>query len=431
MMLHTRGVRPTARGGAFVGGADDLGALWFNPAGLAQVEGNAVLIDAAWVAQSAEYRRVDSGGNDAGVAENQAPGAPIPSIAGGFALGDDGVIGAGIYAPYAGLVKFDEAGPQRYSVIDLSHTLIYTMAVGVGWRFGKVRVGATVQNWVSQLSQTMVVSGCPGETVCAPEDPEMDAVVETTSNDFFNPSGALGLQIDAARSVTIGASVQAPIKFRGGATLRTRLPSSGFYDGATVAGDQATVEYWFPAVARLGVEVHDPSPDRRWRVELAGDLELWRLHEEMRIVPQEMRIEDAPGVGSYDLGPMAVPRNYEDTYAVSLGAEVRPTSGSLRVLAGYAYETRAAPDEYLSAMTFDGAKHVGTFGLGYQVGATTLDAVIGYAAVEDREVAMGEGRSPQLTPVRDPNDPPLETFVNDGTYSSSWLIVGLGAQSRF
>ena len=35
LYFSDRGVRPMGRAGAFVAGADDLGALWYNPAGLA------------------------------------------------------------------------------------------------------------------------------------------------------------------------------------------------------------------------------------------------------------------------------------------------------------------------------------------------------------------------------------------------------------
>ena len=51
-----RGVRPLGRGGAFVAGADDLGAMWYNPAGLADA-GSSVLVDFAWLNFSSEYRR--------------------------------------------------------------------------------------------------------------------------------------------------------------------------------------------------------------------------------------------------------------------------------------------------------------------------------------------------------------------------------------
>jgi long-chain fatty acid transport protein len=432
MYLHTRGVRPTARSGAFVAGADDVGALWFDPAGLAHlaagVDSKQILVDAAFVQQSGEYHRIDSGGNDAGTVENGAPGLPVPSLAAAFDIGDKGVLGVGVYAPYSGLMKFEENGGQRYSLVDLSQSLIVTMAVGVGWKLGdKLRVGATIQNWVSSVAQTIIVSGCPGETVCAPEDPEMDALVQIDQNDFFNPSASAGVQYDASAKVTLGAAIQAPVHMAGGATLRTRLPSSGFYDGATVTGDRAELAFWLPPSFRAGIEVR---PNPQWRIELAGDIELWSMHDEMKITPEDMRIENAAGVGTYELGPMALPRNYQNTYAGSLGFEGQPSKGTpLRVLGGYTYETRAAPDAYLTVLTFDGAKHLGTFGLGYSFGRYTIDAVVGYAKVEDREVAMDEGRSPQLTPVRDPNDPPLVTYVNYGTYKTSWLLAGLGLRA--
>jgi len=429
MFLHTRGVRPTARSGAFVAGADDVGALWFDPAGLANLAGGdsdkQILVDAALVSQDGEYHRIDSGGNDQGTVDNTAPGLPVPSIAAGFDLGDKGALGFGVYAPYAGLMKFDEEGTQRYSLVDLSQSVIVTIGVGIGWKVSdQLRVGATVQDWVSSLGQTIVVSGCPGETVCAPEDPEMDALVQIDQNDVFNPSGSVGLQYDVSDKATFGAAFQAPVHMKGGATLRTRLPTSGFYQGATVTGDQATVSFWLPPMIRAGIEVR---PNQRWRVELAGDVELWSMHEDMRITPKDMRIENAAGVGTYELGPMSLPRNYENTYAGSLGFEGQPSASvPLRILGGYTYETRAAPDAYLSVLTFDGAKHLGTLGLGYGFGRYTLDAVFGYGKVEDREVTSEEGRSPQLTPVRDPNDPPLTVYVNYGTYKTSWLIAGLG-----
>jgi long-chain fatty acid transport protein len=434
MVLHSRGVRPTARGGAFVAGADDLGAMWFNPAGLGHAAAGdtktAILLDATYVGQSAEYTRVDSGMNPQETVSNEAPGLPVPSIAAGFDLGEQGVLAFGIYAPYAGLMKFQPDGPARYSLVDLSKSLIVTAAVGVSWNLGdRIRIGATFQNWMTSLVQQVVVSGCPGQTLCAPEDPEMDVLVEITQRDLFNPSGSAGIQIDAHDRVTLGAAVQLPIKLSGGAKLATRLPSSGFYDGAAVVGEDADVSFTLPATVRVGLEA---SPADRWKLELALDYELWSMHDEMRIVPDDMRIEGQAGVGTYELGPMSVPRNFEDSIAASVGVEGQPSSGvPLRVLAGFTYETAAAPDAYLSPLTFDGNKLFGALGLGYTAGKYAFDALVGYVKVSDRTVTPEEGVSPQLTPVRDPSAEPLTTYVNWGDYKTSWLLVGAGMRASF
>src|SRR5688572_4735107 len=54
MYWSDRGIRPLGRGGAFVAGADDLGAIAYNPAGLADA-GSSLLLDAALVNVRTEF----------------------------------------------------------------------------------------------------------------------------------------------------------------------------------------------------------------------------------------------------------------------------------------------------------------------------------------------------------------------------------------
>ncbi|MGH7297604.1 MAG: hypothetical protein ACRELB_21885, partial [Polyangiaceae bacterium] len=65
LYFSDRGVRPMGRAGAFVAGADDLGAIWYNPAGLADA-GTSFLFDMSWLRFSVDYTRqlqiVDAGG---------------------------------------------------------------------------------------------------------------------------------------------------------------------------------------------------------------------------------------------------------------------------------------------------------------------------------------------------------------------------------
>src|ERR1051325_8770345 len=82
MMLPVRGVRTVERAGALIAGADDADALWLNPAGLAHLAGDghkALLFDAAYVYQTVDYTRIDSGGNQLAPVSNQQPGQPIPT----------------------------------------------------------------------------------------------------------------------------------------------------------------------------------------------------------------------------------------------------------------------------------------------------------------------------------------------------------------
>ncbi|RMH43088.1 MAG: hypothetical protein D6689_06185 [Deltaproteobacteria bacterium] len=434
MFLPTRGVRPTARAGAFVAGADDLGALWFNPAGLAALRGRgarAALVDASFVSQRVSYARIDSGFNEHEPVEDENPGLPIPTLGLAFGVGDDVVVAAGVLAPYAALGRYPADGPQRYSLVDLSDAKMAIVEVAAGWQVGRrLRLGAAVQNLVSSLTSTVVFNGCPGQTVCAPEDPEFDSLSRFEQSDAFSPSAVVGGQYSPHDRVRVGAAVQLPFRVSGEGRVRVVLPSSGFFDGASVRGDRASMAFTLPAMLRLGVEV---SPAARWRAEVAVDVELWSMHDEFALEPEDVAIENAAGVGTYEIGSLRVPRGFDDSVAVQIGLEGQPWAARpLTVAFGYAYETSAVPDRYLSVMTVDGDKHLVAAGVGYRLGATSLYASASYTAMADRDVTPEEGRAPQLSPIRDDNqDMPLDVYVNWGRYEASWLTVGLSLARTF
>jgi long-subunit fatty acid transport protein len=278
------------------------------------------------------------------------------------------------------------------------------------------------------LETAIMLSGCPSQTTCAPEDPDFDSLNRVDQNSFFNPSGSIGAQLDLGKQATLGASFQLPVWVRGKGTLHSRLPSSGFFDGASVEGDRADISFDLPAAIRAGLEVR-PG---RWKIEVAGTVELWSQHDQMTIEPRDVRIVDVPGVGTYELGPMVVPRRFENTYAAHLGVEGQPAASMpLTLRLGYIFETGAPPDEYLSVLTVDGQKHVVALGAGYAFGDWGVDALVGYATMAERTVAAGTGRAPQLNPIRDTSSEPLEVYVNDGTYRSSWLMIGAGLNRTF
>ncbi len=445
LQLATRGVRPTARGGAFIAGADGLESFGFNPAGLARLvaaeRDQAAktpsaktpwhgLVDFGYVRQSASYTRIDSGLNRQPEVSNEFVGLPIPTIAVGRQLTDRIILAGGVYAPYAGLGKFPEDGPQRYSIVDLSESLLATTEVAVAMRVtDRLRVGAGVQNMVFFLASTVVFSACPGEVICAPEDPEFDAVGKVTQLSMINPSAAFGAQFDIADWIRVGAAMQLPFSIGGSGKIQTRLPSSGFFEGAQVRGDEAEVSFKLPMAVRAGIEF---EPLAGWKAELATHIEFWSQHEEFLIEPIGVRIENAAGVGTYEIGDFHVLRNFEDTYSVNVGIEGKPVpSLPLTVRAGYAYETAAAPDAYLSVMTVDGDKHLMATGAGYQLGDWDLSGTLGLALVGSRTVTPEVGRAPQLSPIRDNSDEPLEVYVNWGDYSSFWLVIGAGASRSF
>jgi len=427
MVLPVRGVRAVERAGALIAGADDADALWLDPAGLAHLAGDgnrALLFDVAYVYQTVDYARIDSAGNRLPPVSNAQPGQPIPTLAGALGIGDRLVLAGGIAAPYAGLHRYPDTGPQRYASVSLDGSAFVYVTAGAAYKVSdQLRVGATVTDVVSKIASRIVLSGCPGQTVCAPEDPDFDALGQDTQTDYVAPSGSLGVQYDVRPGATLGLALQAPSRVSATGTFTTRLPSSAFFEGAHVVGNQADLTLTLPAVVRAGVEVR-PTPDLR--IEAAIDIELWSMHDEIAITPHDVRIENAPGVGTYVVGNLVIPRHYRNSYAPAIGVEWH--GPGLMLGAGYSYETAAAPVGYVSVLTVDSAKHLVGFGGGYEAGGWQIGASAGFVALANVDVSLAEAKVPQLTPIR---DQPSAVMVNAGSYQSHYLIAGLRFARRF
>jgi long-chain fatty acid transport protein len=421
MLLPVRGVRTVERAGALIAGADDADALWLDPAGLAHLAGDGkiqLLFDAAFVSQAVDHARIDSGGNHLASVSNQAAGMAIPTIAAALGIGDRLVIAGGIAAPYAGVHRYDDDGPQHYASVSLEGSAFVYLTAGAAYKLSdQLRVGVTLVDVISRLSSRVVLSGCPGQTLCAPEDPDFDALGQVSQTDLVAPSGSVGVQYDAAPIATLGLAFQAPSRVSATGTFKSRLPRSAFFDGARIVGDEAELSFTLPAVLRAGIELH-PVPELR--IEAALDTELWSMHDEIDITPHDIRIENAAGVGTYTVGKMVIPRHFKTSFAPAIGAEWH---GPRFVLgAGYSYETAAAPPGYVSVLTVDSAKHLIGIGGGYEVGGWQIGASAGVALLSDVQVSLADGKVTQLTPIR---DQPSTVVVNAGSYQSHYLIVGV------
>ena len=120
LYFSDRGVRPLGRGGAFVAGADDLGSIWYNTAGIADA-GTSVLADFSWLHFTSSYTRqsIATTGPGAGAVttfptvNGTSPILPIPTIAASYAFGEkkEYTIAGGVYAPYTAITSYPQTVP--------------------------------------------------------------------------------------------------------------------------------------------------------------------------------------------------------------------------------------------------------------------------------------------------------------------------------
>ena len=196
LYFSDRGVRPMGRAGAFVAGADDLGAIWYNPAGLADAK-TSLLADFSWLHFSSEYTRslqvVDADNTVRNVGSAKVTGTspiiPFPTLAASYNFGraKEWTIAAGSYAPYAAIATYPDRvngqpSPARYALGSFDGSALVLMGGWIAYKpIEQLRIGLGIGALVGFFQSTVTFSVSPPDRlVAAPEQPEYDAA--TTIN---------------------------------------------------------------------------------------------------------------------------------------------------------------------------------------------------------------------------------------------------------
>ncbi len=447
-----RGVRPLGRGGAFVAGADDLGAIWYNPAGLADA-GTSVLVDFAWMNFSAEYTRrtqvTDAGGTvrqyDYPQVKGSTPFLPIPTIAGSYNFGEKKEMTAafGVLAPYTAITSYPLPGdgqpaPSRYSLVSLDGSALVLMGGYFAYKpVPQFRVGAGLQAMVGKFASRVVFSASPPDRlISAPEDPAYDTLSQLDVGPIIAPSGNFGGIYEPIPQLRIGASAQLPIWINAPATIQVKLPSAAPFDNASQDGEDARVRFRLPPIARLGVEYRtDISDETRLRIELAYVREFWSLHDSIDIRSENIKLLNVTGFPSpFGVAPISLPRNFQDSNSFRLGSEY-----SLKNLisnywtdlrAGVSYETSGIPEQWVSPLTYDANKLIGSVGGSIHVGDHwRMDAMAALVLLDGTILDPADAQVPRVNPVQ--GNPTKSEAINGGDYSARAIILGVGVNYKF
>lgn len=448
MYTSERGVRPLGRGGAFVAGADDLGAITYNPAGLADAK-SAVLLDFAWVNVSTDFTRraivTDSAGNPttavSPTAHGSTPFLPIPTIAGSFALNDMFTFALGVHAPYASLSKYPttvagQPAGSRYSLVSLEGSVLAVVGAYVAFKpIEQIRIGLGFEALVGKLESDLIFSASPQDRLlAAPESPEYDASAKLSTGTIFAPSGHFGVTAVPHEMVRLGLAFHLPYKIDVPADLKVTLPRAAAFDNASQTGTGTRVKTDLPATFRAGVEVR---PTDRVRVEFAYVRELWNVHRALAIQPTSLSFSNIVGFPSpFNVPPVSIPRNFQASNSFRLGGEatvLKPTEEKplgVDVRLGLNYETSAVPDDYQSALTTD-LDHV-TLGLGASVSPMKnlrLDIMYAHLFSFSVDVDPATAGVSAVNPLQ--GNPVKPVPINAGRYEQSTNIIGLGGTYKF
>ncbi len=454
-----RGVRPLGRAGAFVAGADDLGALAYNPAGLYDAGGQ-FLIDGSWVHFSSDYTRVSNltqvdpnTGQPVGTyketyptVSGTTPFIPIPTIAASFKPHKNWVIALGAWAPYAALTTYPDRvtqttasgrsetlpAPQRYSLITLDGSLLAVVGAGVAFAPNKQwRLGATVGMLTGVFKTQATFSGCvPERFICAPEEPSWDVAAQLSVGPIFAPTGSLGVTFIPVPAWRVAVAFQLPTWISAPATLDARLPSTPVFEKASQQGDEANVKFDLPWTLRAGVEMRAVDD---LRLELAFDYDRWSMHDAITVTPENIAFKNVAGFPpTYNVPPVTLPRGFQDSASVHLGGEYtfHADRFDIDARAGVSFETSAIPTAYESVLTIDQNKVTTAIGGSLHWRKLRLDLVYAHVFGFDVNVDPASAKISLISPVQ-ANPPKSPDYINGGSYSARADVVGAGLAYTF
>lgn len=336
--------RALGRAGAFVAKADDLTAIYFNPAGLANLKGTQLLISGTYNKLLLDFKRagIDPGtGAPYTSASPKQPFVPVPYfvVSSDFGL-KDWTFALGLQAPSSvGSKNWPEDGPQRYSVISTAVAMVWytasvayrptkNFAIGISLIWAdmfKLNFKLTVDGNIKALSNPLYKSD---------ETREFDTIVELNAKDRFNFTAIIGLWYRPVKCIDIGlSSMIAPLNFNATGTLKVHWPNTYLplvqdgkiflsQDGKTPSASDTipiTLSMQMPPDIRFGIRYRHLKGEREvFDIELGVFVEFWRVLEELRVTPKG-------GISTYgefnELPVISIKKQYYDTISVRLGGD--------------------------------------------------------------------------------------------------------------
>ncbi len=370
--LPEAGAKAMGMGFAFTAQADDPSAIYFNPAGLTQLEGQNVMVGVTYVRENgAEFNGTTPLTGGVTQSETQKslnffiPNAYYTNTnkSTGFAYG------VGIFAPFGLGQEYKDKNTSIFrnqiTKIDLQTVVLNpTLAFKVAdiLSFG---AGIDFMYGTAKLEKTPFFPG-----------------VGNLYNLELKGDGTawgynLGLQLKPTPNFRIGANYRSPFTLKikdGDVTISNTNPLYGVVPalGTAPSNTKGSATLYLPATFALGA-AYTIGP-----VTLEADAD-WTFWHSFSSLPIEIKNQVTT------LFTTNAPKNWEDVCAFRLGAEYRVTD-PLALRAGFVYDPTPVPGATMGPELPDATRLNYMLGAGYKVGAWTIDAAGMYIDKQDRTV---------------------------------------------
>lgn len=370
-------------------------SIYYNPAGFGLSKGTHLTLDSSFVWRSATYDRPAPDASDVlgdtsdadltarAIAANSGEArldnfliSPMLGVTSDLGLDLPLTVGAGFYAPFGGqavwgTVEDDpdfpgaQDGSQRWYTIDGTiRTLAYSL--GAAWRFEGPRLSLGLSGNLYQHDVHTIRARNPdgGEGLqdSAGNIQEGRSRLEVSGLNFGLAAGLLWEAMP--KQLWLGLSYQSQPGF---GTMELKGDLTNVFGPSEPQDPQdAILRQELPDVIRLGARYR---PMDELELRLSANYTRWSVFEEQCVVNADA--SDPEGAckavadgGSDSAVILYLPRNWDDTYGVNLGASywVLP---ELELIVGGGFDSNAIPDGSLEPALFDMDKFTASAGVRY------------------------------------------------------------------
>lgn len=327
MRLPNQDPEAIARGNAFVATADNPSAIYYNPAGITQLEGSQVRVGMYFISASTEYTSLTGAR-----AQTDDSFQAVPQLYCVYSLENTGFsFGLGVYAPYG--LAMDWGNSPPFNAIAREGKLLYaTLSPVMAWRVLpslSLAVGPTI-NYT-------------------------DAKFNNASFNFHGDDTGFGLKAGLLwqphRQWSFGASYQSATDM----TLHGHSEVPAFF-----LGDSPTrAKAHFPQFMAVGVSFR---PTDKWNFEFDVDWTDWDSLDQVSFQRADTIIV-----------PFAF--FYQSSFMYEFGI-TRQLGQGYFVSTGYIYSENSSPDANYNPIVPDANLHLGSIGFGHR--GKRWDWAVGY-----------------------------------------------------
>jgi long-chain fatty acid transport protein len=380
-----------ARGNAFVATADNPSALYYNPAGITQLEGHHVQFGVLnYLGITSEYRA--PGGRKT---ETKYEITPVPQLYYVFSPKQSALsYGLGIYAPFGLGLEWPEDSGFRTMAIEGRLTFI-TINPTVAWQVHRtlsIAAGPTINYSRAKLRQGVVVPSSLVGVMAVPDEFRF-------RGDDYGFGAHVGMRWEPCEQWAFGVNYRSPTSMKYEGTTDLTFPT--LMGQIVVPQTATTAELEFPQNVSFGVS-YRPTPN--WSIEVAADWTDWSSVGNLVF----------QGTTDFTGGPITLPLNWRASWFYHLGATRTWANGYFASI-GYFFSQNSTSEQNFSPYVPDTDLHVGSLGGGRR--GKNWDWALAFQMITGPRRLVDESQSTSRSPAIESANGHYRFFVPAATFS--------------